>query len=635
VLDWLPQADSFGARLREALSARSVDERLRRLAALARCRLDFLETIQLDRALQALALELDERLPRHRLALLGSTTLDHLAPGIRVAGLRRGLWIDVHVGGYGQYRHEIMDPHSAVQRFAPHTVVLSIAAAHALPDIDATVGADGVQRHVRASLGELRSVWQRAHTTLQAHVIQQTFLDLSEPLFGSFDRLVPGSPWSVADSLNRALAEGARAAGVALLDLDRTIHRDGRDAWFDTARMLQAKQEIAPQAAPAYGDLVARVVCAQRGLSKKCLVLDLDNTLWGGVLGDDGVQGLVLGQGSAAGEAHLAVQRYAKQLRDRGVILAVCSKNDPQLAQDAFASHPEMVLKPSDIAAFVANWDDKARNLTDIARQLNMGLDSLVFLDDNPAERARVREALPDVAVPELPDDVAGYVRRLADAGYFEATSFTAEDRQRGEQYAQNVERDALRDSAQSMEEFLQSLHMTVEYGPFTALDLARVNQLINKTNQFNPTTRRFTVEQLDALLATPGALSLQFRLRDRFGDNGLVSAMILAPHTGDPQCLEIDTWVMSCRVFGRQLEHEAMNLAVEAARRAGARELIASYAPTPKNEVIRELYPTLGFRAADLAGQPPGVARWSLQIAEYIPNKTYIARGTQNHDGR
>jgi len=454
-------------------------------------------------------------------------------------------------------------------------------------------------------------------------------------LFGSFDRLVPGSPWSVADRLNRSLAEAAHADAVTLLDLERAIHRDGRDAWFDTARMLQAKQEIAPQAAPAYGDLVARVVCAQRGLSKKCLVLDLDNTLWGGVLGDDGVQGLVLGQGSAAGEAHLAVQRYAKQLRDRGVILAVCSKNDPQIAQDAFASHPEMVLKRSDLAAFVANWDDKARNLMDIARQLNIGIDTLVFLDDNPAERARIREALPGVAVPELPDDVAGYVRRLADAGYFEATSLTAEDRQRGEHYAQNAERDALRESAQSMDEFLQSLQMTLEYGPFTGLDLVRVNQLINKTNQFNPTTRRYSAEQLAALLGTPGTLSLQFRLRDRFGDNGLVSAMILAPHAGDRQCLEIDTWVMSCRVFGRQLEHEAMNLAVEAAQRAGARELIATYASTPKNAVIRELYPQLGFRAADSGGQSVGVARWSLQIAEYIPNKTHISRGTQHHDGR
>jgi FkbH-like protein len=630
VLDWLPRAENFGARLRAAARAATIDERLEQLLALARERLDFLETIQLNRALESLAPQLNERLPRHRLALLGSTTLEHLAPSIRIAGLRRGLWIDVHTGGYGQYRHEIMNPESAARRFAPQTVMFSIAAAHALPDINATASADEVRRHVSSAIEDLRYIWQKARQTLQANVVQQTFLDLSEPLFGSFDRLVPGSPWSVTDALNRGLVEAAQAEGVALLDLEAASHRDGRDAWFDTARMLQAKQEIAPQAAPAYGELVARVVCAQRGLSKKCLVLDLDNTLWGGVLGDDGVQGLVLGQGSAAGEAHLGVQRYARQLKDRGVILAVCSKNDPRIAAEAFASHPEMLLKRSDIAVFVANWDDKAGNLMDIARQLNIGRDSLVFLDDNPAERARIRAALPDVAVPELPDDVSGYVHRLAEAGYFEAIAFTNEDRQRGEQYAQNAERAALRESAQSLDEFLQSLEMTLESGPFTALDLARVHQLINKTNQFNPTTRRYSAEQLDALLATTGALGLQFRLRDRFGDHGLVSAMILAPLAGRADCLEIDTWVMSCRVFGRQLEHAALNFAVEAAQRAGAREIVATYAPTAKNDVIRELYATLGFRAADLPGQPPGISRWSLPVSEYVPHLTHITRGTQ-----
>jgi FkbH-like protein len=289
-----------------------------------------------------------------------------------------------------------------------------------------------------------------------------------------------------------------------------------------------------------------------------------------------------------------------------------------------------MLLKSSDIAAFVANWDDKASNLASIARQLNIGLDSLVFLDDNPAERQRVRAALPEVAVPELPDDVAGYVRRLADAGYFEAVSFTAEDRERSSQYAQNAEREALRASAQSMDEFLRSLRMTVEYGPFAAVDLARVNQLINKTNQFNPTTRRYTSEQLDALLATPGALGLQFRLRDRFGDNGLVSAMILAPRADRTGCLDIDTWVMSCRVFGRQLEHEALNIAVEAARCAGVDEIVATYAPTPKNGVIRELYPKLGFRAIDSADEPAGVQRWSLRVADYVPHQTSITREPQ-----
>ena len=213
--------------------------------------------------------------------------------------------------------------------------------------------------------------------------------------------------------------------------------------------------------------MVARIVAAQRGLSRKCLVFDLDNTLWGGVIGDDGIEGIVLGEGSAAGEAHLALQRYAKQLKERGVILAVCSKNDPAIAEAAFRDHPEMILRRSDISAFVANWDDKAENLKAIAARLNIGLDSLVFVDDNPVERARIRQSLPMVAVPELPKDIAHYVRCIADAGYFEAVAFTSEDRQRTEQYVANAEREALFEVSESLDDFLRGLQMSVVFGPF------------------------------------------------------------------------------------------------------------------------------------------------------------------------
>lgn len=626
MLNWLPLPRDFNAHLRDASRAGSVTEGVRRLVALSRLRLDFLQCIQLSRAMNSFSERLGDTLPRHRLAILGSTTLDHLVPAIRVAALRRELWVDAHCGGYGQYRQELMDPASSVRRFAPQTIVLSVAAAHLVPDVDPATTTENVELKLQAILAELSSLWTTARQ-LGTSVIQQTFLNLSEPLFGSFDRLAPASPWRIVDRLNNQLAQAARDAGIALLDIDREAQRDGRDAWFDAARMLQAKQEIAPQAAPAYGELVARVLGAQRGASRKCLVMDLDNTLWGGVLGDDGVTGLVLGPGSAAGEAHLALQRYAGQLKDRGIILAVCSKNDPALAEEAFAAHPEMFLKRSDIAAFVANWQDKAANLVAIAEQLNIGLDSLVFLDDNAAERARIREALPAVAVPELPDDVAGYLSCLANAGYFEAISFTTEDTLRTLLYSQNAERDALRGAAQTMDEFLQGLQMSLVYGSFAPLDLPRVVQLINKTNQFNPTTRRYSAEQVAQHLDTPGALTLQCRLTDRFGDNGLVSAMLMLPVAGAPDCLEIDTWVMSCRVFGRQLEHETLNIAVESAQRRGVRELIATYAPTTKNGVVRELYPQFGFRPADLPSQAAGTSRWSLTLADYVPRATHIAR--------
>jgi FkbH-like protein len=356
-------------------------------------------------------------------------------------------------------------------------------------------------------------------------------------------------------------------------------------------------------------------------------VLDLDNTLWGGVIGDDGLEGIVLGEGSAAGEAHLALQRYAKQLKERGVILAVCSKNDAGIAEAVFHKHPEMLLRRSDMAAFVANWDDKAENLRAIAARLNIGIDSLVFVDDNPVERARIRQNLPMIAVPELPEDAAGYVRCLADAGYFEAVAFTSEDRHRAEQYAANAEREALQESAQSMDEFLRGLKMSIMFGPFTNVDHARVVQLINKTNQFNTTTRRYSSEEIANLTKQPDALTLQFRLLDRFGDNGLVSAMILRPSSGQEDVLQIDNWVMSCRVFGRQLEFEVMNIVVESARQRGAKGLIADYIATSKNKVISGLYPSLGFAAVNETAPTNGATRWFLNLANYILRDSQIMR--------
>jgi FkbH-like protein len=397
---------------------------------------------------------------------------------------------------------------------------------------------------------------------------------------------------------------------------------------FECKLWLQAKMQIAPHAAPEYGERLVRFVAAQRGLSKKCLVLDLDNTLWGGVIGDDGIQGIVLGEGTARGEAHLALQRYAKDLTERGIVLAVCSKNDPDIASRAVDEHSEMILRRKDFACFAANWQPKPENLRAIAAKLNLGIDSLVFVDDNPAERAAVREALPMIAVPELPDDVAGYVECIAQAGYFETSAFTADDRERAQRYTENLIREADRSSAHDLGDYLAGLNMSTVYGTVQDVDIARVAQLINKTNQFNPTTQRHSLEQVTDFCKDGANIVLQFRLIDRFGDNGLVSTMIMRPAGPQFGVLDIDTWVMSCRVFGRELEFEVMNIAVETARERGADILRGKYIPTPKNAVVRDLYERLGFVKIDSdAGE---TALWQLTIDSYRPQSTHISRTPQ-----
>jgi FkbH-like protein len=623
---WLPEISGFRDRLRDAVR-RPPDEVFGALVGLSRHRLNALETLQLDRALQQTGAA--ERQPAAvRLALLGSSTVDHLIPGIRVAGVRHGFLIRSWLGSYGQYRQDLCGPSPALREFDPQYIVLSLTAREIIAPIALGSTSEEAELALKRGVEDLQGLWARARETFGATVIQQTFLDTSAPLFGSFERRVPGSPARLVRRLNELVIEAAARAPVHIFDLALAAERTGLDRWFEYKLWLQAKMQIAPHAVPEYGERLVRFVAAQRGMSKKCLVLDLDNTLWGGVIGDDGIEGIILGEGTARGEAHLALQRYAKDLTERGIVLAVCSKNDPDIASRAVDEHPEMILRRKDFACFAANWQPKPENLRMIAAKLNLGIDSLVFVDDNPAERAAVREALPMIAVPELPEDVAGYVECIAQAGYFETSAFTADDRERAQRYTENLIREADRSSAHDLNDFLTGLNMSSVYGTVQEVDIPRVAQLINKTNQFNPTTQRYSQEQITAFCQDGANTVLQFRLIDRFGDNGLVSAMIMRPAGPQPDVLDIDTWVMSCRVFGRELEFEVMNIAVEAARERAAGVLRAKYIPTPKNVVVRDLYEHLGFIRIDSGDSETTL--WQLELDSYHARSTHITRTKQ-----
>lgn len=623
-LAWLPTHPDLGSAITAVRALPNLAERLAAVGHLAGFRRDFVATGRLDRILaDALANPaMPDTLQRLglaplRVALLASHTVDHLVPGLRVAALARRLALQVEVAPYGLYRQVLLDPASPLEAFRPQVVVLALDARDAALDLPLDASVDQVEAAVTGRVAELRHLWARARERFGARVVQQTLLDADPPLFGSFDALVPASPAAVLDRLNRALRDAAREDGALLLDLAWEAPRHGGEGWADPVRWHQGKQLVSPLLSPLHGDLLARVLAATAGLSRKCLVLDLDNTLWGGVVGDDGVEGLRLGQGDPVGEAFLAVQRYAAQLARRGIILAVCSKNDPAIAEAAFASHPEMVLKPADIAAFVANWDDKAGNLRTIAKRLNIGLDSLVFVDDNPAERDIVRRELPMVAVPELPEDVAYYPATIAAAGYFEAAGFTPDDATRARSYAQNAERLAALEQTTDMEGYLRGLAMTLVARPVSGADLVRVTQLTNKTNQFNLTTQRRTEAEVEALAADPANVALSFRLTDRFGDNGLVGVVLARPDAAWPEdVLLIDTWLMSCRVLGRGVEAASLGVLAAAATQRGARTLVGEYRPTAKNRLVRDHYANLGFASVLSApGAAAGATFWRYDL--------------------
>ena len=359
---------------------------------------------------------------------------------------------------------------------------------------------------------------------------------------------------------------------------------------------------------------------AQLGLSKKCLVLDLDNTLWGGVIGDDGLGGIRLGQGEAEGEGFVAFQRYVRKLRERGVILAVCSKNNEEIAREVFLMHPEMVLKLEDISCFTANWEDKASNLRAIARNLNIGLNSLVFVDDNPVERAIVRQMLPDVAVPEIGTDPTDFIETLERNRFFQLVLFGKEDLQRTEYYLANAERQQIASSAESIEDFLKSLKMVATVEPISSLSLERSTQLINKSNQFNLTTIRRSAAEVLAVAKDPNWITRTVSLKDRFGDNGLIS-VLLAEIDGD--FLKIDTWLMSCRVLKRNVEQFLFNELCALAARRGISVIRGQYVPTAKNELVKDHYRNLGFRR--IAKSADGTSQYDLDLCSFKPFETFI----------
>jgi FkbH-like protein len=477
-----------------------------------------------------------------------------------------------------------------------------------------------VQEALEQRIGDLRGLWRFARHRFGAQVIQQTLLTNEPELFGSFEAMVPASPVALTERMNAAMREAARQDGVLLLDLALYARNSGCPVQFtDPVRWHHAKQLISPALAPLYGDLLARVAAAIAGLSRKCLVLDLDNTVWGGVVGDDGIEGIRIGQGSAEGEAYVAFQRHLVRLARRGIVLAVCSKNDSETAEAAFRDRNEMVLRREDIAAFVCNWDDKAANMRAIARRLDLGLDSMVFVDDNPAERDIIRRELPEVAVPELPDDVAHYPSLLARAGYFEAASFTQEDAVRTQSYALDAQRRAELARATDLDGYRKGLAMAMTATRVSPANFSRVLQLINKTNQFNLSTRRYIEGELQRLIQEQAVLPLCLSLRDRFGNNGLISVILARP---DPVCepdeLLIDTWLMSCRVLGRQVEAAALEVLATEARRSGMRGLIGEYRPTLRNNLVSDHYAKLGFTAwPPPAAAAAGASFWRYDLTD------------------
>jgi FkbH-like protein len=576
------------------------------------------ESIALDRQLTKWRKAQTPTTPRRqaRIALVGSSTLDFLAPALRVACCAVDIDATVWVGDYGQFRQNILHPPPALDDFSP-TVVIIATEWHALNLANETTDPSGF---VTSFTHDMRGLWHQCRQRWGAQVIQHGFdVPMYEP-YGYLSATLPGGRAHIIRQLNLALTQAAQTeSGVAMLDVEQIAGEFGKTRWSDPVLWHAAKQTPSHDALPTLAQHQAVIMQAMLGLSAKCLVLDLDDTLWGGVIGEDGLTGIKLG-GDAAGEAFVAFQHYCKSLNQRGIVLAVNSKNNEADALLPFEQHREMILKRDDFAVFLANWQTKDQNLRTIAKTLNIGLDSLVFVDNSPIERNWVRQQLPDVIVPELPDDPAGYIAALHNTHCFEILSLTDDDRRRANTYRENVARATAQTSALDIESYLQSLEMVAELRPFDELDLPRVTQLINKTNQFNLTTRRVTSAQVQQWMENPDVYTQTIRLRDKFGDNGLISVLIGIQQGGE---MHIHTWLMSCRVLGRRVEETAIALLQHHALDRACSTIIGEYIPTAKNAMVADLFDRMGFTLT--AQHPDGRKMYQLDTLPKRPPPTGI----------
>jgi len=590
------ERNSIGQRLRSLASFALNENQLNRLAK---------ATENLRRAGAELA-----PLTPFRLGVLSNSTTDYIAPALVATALRYGISLECIRADYDQTIQEALSADSTINAAKPDAVLIGVDY-RALPIRSKPGDAEAARASIDAAFDYLETIRRGIKEHSGAICIVQTLAPAPEPIFGSFDRVLPGTAGYIVDALNRRLAESVLGTDDVLLDVARLAETVGLAEWHSPTQWNLARLPFSNAFLPLYADHVSRIVGALRGKSRRCLVLDLDNTVWGGVIGDDGLEGIQCAQGDATGEAFLSVQRLALELRDRGIVLAVSSKNNDDVARSPFRNHPEMLLREDHIAVFQANWNDKATNIKAIAEELSLGLESMVLLDDNPAERGLVRQILPEVAVPELPADPALYARTLSAAGYFESVAFSKEDSARATFYQDNARRVSLQKQAGDVDAYLASLNMEITFQPFNAAGRSRITQLINKSNQFNLTTRRYSEAEIAQIEGDSNCLTLQVRLADSLGDNGMISAVICRKASFSEWA--IDTWLMSCRVLGRRVENMVLGEILEHARRNEIRTLTGVYLPTGRNSLVQDHYQKLGF--TQTGSQPDGATTWELDV--------------------
>lgn len=559
-----------------------------------------------------------------RVAVLGFCTTHYYSSVLKGIGKTTGFPLLIFETPYNTVEQSLLDLNSELHKFKADFFVF-VTAVQGIRN--RLMAADLANRYAAAEgeASRLACMVRRAAQMPGATVLIHELVVPYERAWGNLTSTIDGSLQDAVRRANDHIRSVARDLdNVYTIDCDHIASWVGKRLWFDERLWHTTKSFCHPEALPHLAGQAMDIFRAVKGKGLKCIALDLDNTLWGGVIGDDGLEGIVLGE-TGDGEAYVRFQVWLKDLASRGIILAVCSKNDEDKAKEPFRKHPGMVLEELDIACFVANWTNKADNLRLVASRLNIGIDSIVFLDDSLFERNLVRQHLPEVCVPEMPEEVAEYVPYLESLNLFEALQFSKEDGSRSQFYRANLLRDRELQNFTDVNDYLASLNMSASFCRFDAAHMPRISQLVLRTNQFNLTTIRHSVSELMRFSADENYFPFYAELEDRFGDNGLVSVVIGQRVEGR---MVIVSWLMSCRVISRCLEWFVLERLVEIAHGNKLTAIRGQYIPTPKNSLVANHYETLGFRLLERLGD--GSATWELNVAAHVQHAYPIERKLQ-----
>lgn len=568
--------------------------------------------------LRKIAKQDNSKLPKLKIALVGDTATQLLVTALRGIGVERCYNIDLFEAEYNQVERQFMDPTSELYEFDADFIVV-FQSTHKLEEHHSALLQEQQSRLAVERLQFVTSIC--SNPVLDGKkIIYFNYPEIEDTVFGSYANKVESSFTYQVRKLNYELMRlSEQFPNLFICDIAGLQNKFGRDFMFAANVYTSTEMVLSIDALPYVASRVMDIVCAIKGQFKKCLILDLDNTVWGGVVGDDGLEGIQLGHGLGIGKAFTEFQMWVKKLKQRGIIICVASKNNEETAKEPFEKHPDMVLKLDDIAVFQANWETKVDNIRTIQQILNIGFDSMVFLDDNPFERNMVRENIPGITVPELPEDPAEYLEYLYSLNLFETASYSNLDKDRTKQYQVEAQRVSLSKSFTNEADFLKSLNMVSTVSGFTKFNTPRVAQLSQRSNQFNLRTIRYTDADIEALANDPDVIDLSFTLEDKFGDNGLIAVVIMKPL--DKDTLFVDTWFMSCRVLKRGMENFTLNTMVEVAKAKGYRKIIGEYLPTLKNKMVELHYPNLGFDKVD----GTETARYELNLDLYQNRECYI----------